>query len=135
MILPLCAVGVDLTAELRTRRGRIRPLAVVFITLLAIGSILISGMPPVAQALLSMAAGLAAWRSLPGIRSHTIKLDRSASPALDGLRGNLSGEAVTGLFVALKLVAADGMTRRAFLFHDELDPDDYRALLAFLRHG
>ena len=112
-----------------------RPLAVLSITLLAIGSILVSGMPPAAQALLSIAAGLAAWRSLARVRTHTINLDRSASPSLDGLRGSLSGEAVTGLFVALRLVAADGLTRRAFLFRDELQPDDYRALLAFLRHG
>lgn len=124
-----------LAAELRTRRGRIRPLAVVFISLLAVTSIVISGMPTAARALLPLAIALAAYRALARPGMHTIKLDRSASPSLDGTRGNLSGDAVTGLFVALKLAAPDGLTRRAFVFRDELPGDDFRALLAYLRHG
>lgn len=124
-----------MTTELRTRRGRIRPLVVTFITLLAVGSIMVSGMPTAARALLSVVVVLAAWRSLGRAGMHTIKLDRSAAPSLDGVRGNLSGEAVTGLFVSLRLAAADGLSRRVFLFRDELQRDDFRALLAYLRHG
>jgi hypothetical protein len=124
-----------LAAELRTCRGRIRPLAVAFISLLAIVSIFVSGLPTAARVLLPLAVALAAYRSLAGRSTHSIKLDRSASPSLDGLRGNLSVEAATGLFVALKLVAPDGRTRRAFLFCDELQADQFRKLLAYLRHG
>lgn len=132
---PHPATGACLTAEFRTRRGRIRRLAVAFISILAVVSIALSGLPAAARVLLVPAVMVAAWRSLARHRAQTIKLDRSASAALDGVRGNLSGEAVTGLFVALKLVTADGLTRRAFLFRDELASDDYRALLAYLRHG
>lgn len=106
-----------------------------FISILAIVSIALSGLPAAARMLLVAAVMVAGWRSLARDRAQTIKLDRSASAALDGVRGNLSGEAVTGLFVAIKLVTADGLTRRAFLFRDELASDDYRALLAYLRHG
>ncbi|HMB38600.1 MAG TPA: hypothetical protein VKO85_05940 [Wenzhouxiangellaceae bacterium] len=124
-----------MAAELQTRRGRIRPLAVTFISLLAVVSIVISGLPTAARILLPLAVALVAYRSLAGPAPHTIKLDRSGSPSLDGLRGNLSGEAVTGLFIALKLAAPDGSTQRAFLFCDELRADEFRALLAYLRHG
>lgn len=92
-------------------------------------------MPAAAGVVLATGVVLAAGRSLLRPETHTIRLDRSASPALDGMRGSLSGEAVTGLFVALKLVAPDGSTRRVFVFGDELGVDDFRALLAFLRHG
>jgi len=124
-----------LAAELRTRRGRIRLLLVAFIALLAVVSIVISGLPMAARIVLPLAVVLAAYRSLARVAAHTIKLDRGASPSLDGVRGTLSGEAVTGLFVALKLVAPDGSSRRAFLFCDELQTDHFRALLAYLRHG
>lgn len=124
-----------MAAELRTRRGRIRPLAVAFISLLAVVSIVLSGLPPAASVVLSLAVALAAWRSLVRFTPHTIGIDRGAAPSLDGLRGTLTGEATTGLFVALRLVSADGQTRRAFLFRDELPSDQFRALLAYLRHG
>lgn len=92
-------------------------------------------MPTAARVALALAVVLAGGRSLVHQETHTIGLDRSASPSLDGLRGSLSGEAVTGLFVALKLVAPDGSTRRAFVFRDELGLDEFRALLVYLRHG
>jgi len=110
-------------------------MAVVFISILAVVSIAVSGLPTAARVLLAAAVVLAAFRSLARPVRHTIRLDRSASPALDGVRGKLSGEAVTGLFVALKLVAPDGLTRRIFLFRDELPGDEFRSLLAYLRHG
>jgi len=124
-----------LAAELHTRRGRIRPAAVSFIAFLAVVSIVISGMPAAAGVALALVVLLAAGRSLVRPKTHTIRLDRGASPSLDGIRGSLSGEAVTSLFIALKLVAPDGSTRRAFLFRDELGIDQFRALLAYLRHG
>lgn len=124
-----------MAAELHTRRGRIRPAAVSIISFLAVVSIAMSGMPAVAGVALALGVVVTAGRSLVRTETHTIRLDRSASPALDGMRGNLSGEAVTGLFVALRLVAPDGSTRRAFVFRDELGLDEFRALLAYLRHG
>jgi len=124
-----------LATELRTRRGRIRPLAVAFISLLAVVSILISGLPAAGGILLALAVVLAAYLSLTRPWTHAIRIDRSASPSLDGMRGTLTGEAVTAWFVALKLVAPDGLTRRIFLFRDELPADEFRALLAYLRHG
>lgn len=122
-------------AELRSRRGRIRMLAVLFVCLLAGLSVASSGLPPAAGIPVALLVAFAACRSLARPPMHSIKLDRQASPALDGVRGRLTGEAVTGLFVALKLVTADERTRRAFLFRDELEPEAYRALLAYLRHG
>lgn len=110
-------------------------MAVAFISILAVGSIAVSGLPDVARVLLALSVLIAAFRSVAMPVTHTIKVDRSASPALDGVRGKLVGEAVTGMFVALKLVAPDGRTRRVFLFRDELGADEFRALLAFLRHG
>ncbi|MBL37446.1 MAG: hypothetical protein CMP07_03445 [Xanthomonadales bacterium] len=120
---------------MHTRRGRIRPTTVSLISLLAVVSIAMSGMPAAAGVALALAVVLAAGRSLVRPETHTIRLDRSASPALDGMRGRLDGEAVTGLFVALRLVAPDGQTRRVLVYRDELGLDEFRALLAYLRHG
>lgn len=124
-----------MAAELHTRRGLIRPAAVLFISFLALVSIVMSGMPAAAGVALALAVVLAAGRSLVRPDAHTIRLDRGASPALDGVRGSLNGEAVTGLFVALRLVAPEGRTRRVLVFRDELRLDEFRALLAYLRHG
>lgn len=118
-----------------TRRGRIRTLTIAFISLLAIFSLLISGMPSLAAVPLSVLVAAAAWHRWYHSPMHFIKLERHAPPSLDGTRGDLSGEAVTSLFVALKLIAPEGAVRRVFLFRDELEPDDFRALLVYLRHG
>lgn len=77
----------------------------------------------------------AAIRLLAHPPEHVIRLDPGAGASLDGARGALVGEAVTGLFTAVRLTTPDGRTRRAFIFFDELEPDAFRALLAHLRHG
>lgn len=92
-------------------------------------------MPLAARLVLTATVAFAAWRGLRQAGTHAIKLDRGAAPSLDGVRGRLSGEAITSMFVALKLVAADGQVRRLLLFRDELRPDAFRALLVYLRHG
>lgn len=124
-----------MAAEFHTRRGRIRSLAVAFISILAVVAIVISGLPAAATALLSLTIVLVAYRSLADAGSHAIRFDQSASPSLDGSRGVLTAEAATGWFIALKLTAPDGEIRRIFLFRDELRSDEFRALLAYLRHG
>ena len=126
---------MGLAAEFHTRRGRIRSFAVAFISILAVVSLVISGLPVAATILLSLTIVLMAYRSLADAGTHAIRLDQTASPSLDGTRGVLTAEAVTGWFIALKLIAPDGQIRRIFLFRDELGSDDFRALLAYLRHG
>jgi len=76
-----------------------------------------------------------AHRALARHSTRSIRIERSAAASLDGERGTLVGEAVTGLFVALKLTAVDRKVRRAFIFRDELEPEAFRELLAYLRHG
>lgn len=124
-----------MTAEFRTRRGRIRTLAVALITLLALWSVWISGVPLAVALAMTGLVIVMAYRNLASHRTHVIRLDRNASPALNGTRGSLTSEAATSLFIALKRVAPDGSTDRAFLFRDELGEAEFRALLAYLRHG
>ena len=122
-------------AEYCTRRGRIRPLLVIAISLLAALSALVSGAPPGLKGLLLTVIALAAYRALTHLPAHLIRLESAASSGLDGVRGTLFARAATGLFVALVITPVAGRKRRAFIFRDELDPDAFRALLAFLRHG
>ncbi|MGM0658646.1 MAG: hypothetical protein ACQET0_08720 [Pseudomonadota bacterium] len=122
-------------AEYRTRRGRIRRLLSISIIALAGFAVLASGAPTGLKLMLLTLIALAGYRSLGQGSGHVIGLEPAAGPSLDGVRGKLYAEAGTGLFVAMALTPPAGRTRRAFIFRDELEPDDYRSLLAFLRHG
>ena len=122
-------------AEYRTRRGRIRSILSIAITVLAALAVVTSGAPFGVKGLLLVIIALFGYRGLTRQPVHEIRLEPAASPALNGVRGTLSAEAATGLFVALVMAPVTGRARRAFIFRDELDPDAFRALLAFLRHG
>lgn len=110
-------------------------MAIAFISVLAALAVVFSGLPVLAK--LVVLAVIALWGLRVFSRSpvHAIRLDAGGSPMLDGARGALVGEAVNGLFVALKITMPERRTRRALVFSDELDNDAYRALLAYLRHG
>jgi len=91
---------------------------------------------PVALALaLAALIIVAAGRALIDVPRHVVRLETGTGPSLDGLRGALFAEASSGLFVALRLNAPTGQTRRALIFRDELEPDAFRALLAAVRCG
>jgi len=122
-------------AELRTRRGRIRPALSAAISALALLALWLSGgplIPRLALALGVVAAGVvAACRH----RSHRVRLPGVGAAMLDGVSGTLKASAVTPFFVSLELESPTGKRRRAGIFRDELPPEAYRALLAWLRSG
>lgn len=122
-------------AEFRTRPGRIRPVLTGAIVVLALAAIVLSGLPwPVAGAGMALVAiaGYRAWRNTP---EHSIRLAAAGGATLDGVAGSLVGDAVTGGFVSLRVVSPDGRVTRALIFRDEIDDEQFRALLAALRHG
>lgn len=122
-------------AEHRTRRGGIRPMLVIAVTLLASLAVLASAAPAgLAGASLAVIA-LAGYRDLARSPAHVVRLESAAGSSLDGVRGTLRADAANGLFVALRVASADGRTRRALIFADQLDRDAFRRLLAFVRHG
>ncbi len=121
--------------EYCTRRGRIRPVLSIVVAALAALAVLASGAPAAVKGMLLAVVAIAAYRGLTLASAHVIRLEPAASPALDGVRGTLFAEAATGLFIALAVSPPVGRTRRAFIFRDELEPDAFRAVLSFLRHG
>ncbi|MEX0915895.1 MAG: hypothetical protein WD397_03455 [Wenzhouxiangellaceae bacterium] len=110
-------------------------MAIAFISLLAVLAAVFSGLPVLAKLVVLAVIALWGFRAFTRSPMHAILLDAGGSPMLDGARGALVGEAVNGLFVALKITMPDRRTRRALVFRDELDSDAFRALLAYLRHG
>jgi len=122
-------------AEYCTRPGRIRPILTIGIAALAALGVFASGAPTAVKCLLLAVIALAAYRGLALASAHVIGLESAGNPVLDGVRGTLFAEAATGLFIALGVSPPVGRTRRAFIFRDELEPDAFRAVLSFLRHG
>lgn len=110
-------------------------MAAVFISVLGAAGVIFSGMPDWARLVAMAVIALTAFRLLANPPAHVIRLDPGAGASLDGARGALVGEAVTGLFTAIRLTTPDRRTKRAFIFFDELEPAAFRALLAYLRHG
>lgn len=124
-----------MTVDFTTRRGRLRRIALVFISVLGSAGVLFSGMPVWARVVVIALIALTFVRLAANPPAHVVRLDPGGGVSLDGARGTLAGEAVTGLFAALRLTTPDRRTKRAFIFFDELEPDAFRALLAYLRHG
>lgn len=128
-------IGGPQLAELHTRRGRIRPALVSGASLLALISIALSGLPDWLRVLIVCIVAAAAWFAIRRVPRHRLRLPAAGPAMLDGLSGTLSALATSPLYVALELRSPTGSRRRAGVFRDELSPDEFRALLAWLRTG
>ncbi len=122
-------------AELLTRPGRLRRALISAVCAAAVVSIWLSALPAWASGLLTLSVLIMSGRARKTMRRYRIRLGTREASALDGHVGVLRAEAVSVLWAALLLETPDGERYRALVFHDELDREDFRSLLARLRHG
>ncbi|MDT8449231.1 MAG: hypothetical protein RQ847_03565 [Wenzhouxiangellaceae bacterium] len=136
--------------ELHPRSGRIRTVLGLFIVAAAMVAVIVSGAPWTLGFLLSAglaatAAGLAAARGRPGRKWRALRPLETGSLEIalemtdsSGVRRRCvrRGPVFTSpWFVSFRAVAPGGPVFRVALFADELGRDDFRRLLAWLRHG
>ena len=125
------------TNEVRLTRGRLRPALGLGIAGLALLAIELSGLDPVPAALASfmiLSVSISFWmrQRRPAVGRISFHPDRTLG--LDGDRGRLQSEFMSGPALGLKLDLGSGRVRRCILFRDELDPDAWRRLRVWLRH-
>jgi len=125
------------TNEVQLTRGRLRPALGLGIAGLALLAIALSGLDPVPAALasfLTLSVSISFWmrQRCAAVGRITFHPDRTLG--LDDDRGRLQAEFVSGPALGLKLDLGSGRARRCILFRDEMDPDSWRRLRAWLRH-
>jgi len=105
------------------------------IALLALISLVLSGLPDPVRVLIGVVVAGAAWSASRTVPHHRVRLPSAGPAMLDGHSGTLSAAAISPLYVSLELRSPTGGRQRAGVFRDELSSEEFRALLAWLRNG
>lgn len=123
--------------EIRLSCGRLRFVLGLLVIVLALTSIVLSGLNVVAKLallILLLVAALRFWSRGRHPDAGRLVFHSDQTLTIDGARGRLHADFVMGPMVAMRLDLDPGRRCRCVLFRDEMDDGSWRRLRARLRH-